>query len=164
MVDVDSSSHCSICLTDISNHASTTLQCEHTFHTHCYTTFLAHNIINKKEDIQCPLCRETILQIVVHSPTNIHLITNVHDDDNQEEGEDNEGNEGNQVTHHSHPLLLDNYQQQRHTIDDNDASVACTMVTVSVLKVLSISFIMYIIFLFVQCGMGNDNMLCNSNI
>lgn len=156
-------------MTDISNHASTTLQCQHTFHTHCYTTFLAHNIINKKGDIQCPLCRETILQIVVHSPTNIHLITNVHDEDN----DDNEDNEDTQDTHQSHILHLDNTQQHtvyerytrddRHDRHDNDASVACAMVCVSVAKIGLMSLVMYISFLFVQCGMGSSNALCNNN-
>lgn len=142
-------------MTHISDHACTVLQCQHKFHTHCYTTFLAHNVINKKDDIQCPMCRETILQIIIHSPTNIHLVTNVNE-------EDIEGNED------THALLMENNQSNIYNNNnsnisfENYPSQACSLVVISMLKMFMISFIIYICFLFIRCGMGADNMLCSN--
>lgn len=151
MMDVDSSNYCSICLNEVTTQASTTLECNHTFHTHCYTTFLAHNIIHKKEDIQCPLCRESILQIIVQSPTNIHLITNV-------SGEDSPNRPNSQGNEDTHTLLM---EQAHNSNEDNDATQACTMAVVSMVKIGIISLVMYISFLFIQCGMGTNNVMCN---
>lgn len=172
MLDIDSSSYCSICMTHISDHASTVLQCQHRFHTHCYTTFLAHNVINKKDDIQCPMCRDTILQIIVHSPTNIHIVTNMYGGSNQniEDNEDNEDNEVDRHGHnqdtHIHTLLLDNpsssiYSNNNNNNFEHNPSQACTLAVVSLSKMLLICFIMYVSFLFIRCGMGVNNMLCS---
>lgn len=170
MLEIDSSSYCSICMTQISDHACTVLQCQHKFHTHCYTTFLAHNVINKKDDIQCPMCRDTILQIIVHSPTNIHIVTNMYGESNQS----NQGNEDNEEDRHGdsqdthvHTLLLDNasssiYNNNNNNIYQHDPSQACTLAVVSMSKMLIICFIMYICFLFIRCGMGTNNMLCST--
>lgn len=154
-VETKISKYCSICMTDIDNQASTTLHCLHEFHTHCYTTYLAHNLLTKKEEIQCPLCRDIIMQIVVHSPDKIQLVA-INPNSEDVEGE---GNYPFVVDHSNHtnqsPLVHSNQ-------DDDDARHACAMAMTSVIKIGLLSTIMYISFLFIQCGMGTNNMLCTS--
>jgi hypothetical protein len=59
---------CAICFDDLDT-CITKLPCNHVYHSVCYSTFLAHELrVNTKDTIICPLCRRTILQIVVESP------------------------------------------------------------------------------------------------
>lgn len=64
---------CTICYSSIEDNTKTTLKCGHMYHTDCYTTYIAYNIINKKETITCPVCRNDILEIVVSKPDVIHV-------------------------------------------------------------------------------------------
>lgn len=66
---------CTICYSHIDDDTKSTLKCGHMYHTECYTSYIAYNIINKKETITCPVCRNGILEIVVNKPEVIHIIT-----------------------------------------------------------------------------------------
>lgn len=81
-ITVDSScdnDYCSICLTDITSSDNSTLKCSHKYHTECYTSYIAYNIVHKKENIACPVCRDNILQIVIDKPQTVHIITGDND-------------------------------------------------------------------------------------
>lgn len=73
--NMDNESICTICYSQIEDDTKTTLKCGHIYHTECYTTYIAFNIVNKKETITCPVCRNNILEIVVNKPDVIHIIT-----------------------------------------------------------------------------------------
>lgn len=76
---------CTICYSQIESNTKTTLKCGHVYHTDCYTTYIAYNIVNKKEIITCPVCRNNILEIVVDKPEVIHIIAG--DGDNEVENQ-----------------------------------------------------------------------------
>lgn len=72
---------CTICYSHIDDNTKSTLKCGHIYHTECYTTYIAYNIVNKKETITCPVCRNNILEIVVNKPEVINIITGDGDND-----------------------------------------------------------------------------------
>lgn len=83
---------CTICYSDIDDNSKATLKCGHMYHTGCYTSYIAYNIVHKKQAITCPVCRDDILEIVVNKPEVIHIISgdeendiesqSIYDDDN----------------------------------------------------------------------------------
>lgn len=74
---------CTICYSQIEDDTKTTLKCGHTYHTECYTSYIAYNVVNKKESITCPVCRNDILEIVVNKPDVIHIIAGDNDIESQ---------------------------------------------------------------------------------
>jgi Ring finger domain len=72
---------CTICYSQIDDDTKSTLKCGHTYHTDCYTQYIAYNIVNKKETITCPVCRNNIVEIIVNKPEVIHIITGDGDND-----------------------------------------------------------------------------------
>lgn len=84
---------CSICCENMVNSFTTTLKCCHTYHTECYTSYIAYNVINKKESINCPLCRDNILEITVTKPDVIHIVSGDHDIENQSGYDDDVNND-----------------------------------------------------------------------
>lgn len=74
---------CTICYSQILDSSKTILKCKHVYHTECYTTFIAYNVVNKKEIITCPICRSNILEIVENKPEVIHIIAGDNDIVNQ---------------------------------------------------------------------------------
>lgn len=71
----ENNNNCSICLCKTDCNALTTLKCGHTYHTDCYTSFLAYNIVNNKDNIACPICRDNIIQIVVDKSNTVQITT-----------------------------------------------------------------------------------------
>ncbi len=81
---------CSICYENMEDSFTTTLKCKHTYHTDCYTTYIAYNVINKKETINCPLCRNNVLKIAGNKPEIIHIITENNDIETETDIQDDE--------------------------------------------------------------------------
>lgn len=79
---------CTICYSSIEDDTKTTLKCGHVYHTECYTTYIAYNVVKKKETITCPVCRNDILEIV-NKPRFIQIITGNNDIESQSEYDDN---------------------------------------------------------------------------
>lgn len=79
--------YCSICLSNVCNDVHTRLACKHVYHTKCYTSYIAHNIVNRKEHIECPLCRNLIIQIIIHN-SETSQINN--EENNQNNGDDDD--------------------------------------------------------------------------
>lgn len=91
------------------------------------------------------------MQIIVHSPNNIQIVTN----------------SAVEECEHRNEFVLDNNQQlqqsqqsQQSQHRDDDAAHACSMAMISIIKVGILTTIMYISFMFIQCGIGKNNMLC----
>jgi hypothetical protein len=56
---------CYICLQNIPPNTGFTLDCNHTFHSGCYNTFLVHELrVKETNTVLCPACRECIIKIV----------------------------------------------------------------------------------------------------
>ena len=56
---------CYICLYDIAPNTGFTLECNHTFHSACYNTFIVHELrVKEANTVLCPACRECIIKIV----------------------------------------------------------------------------------------------------
>jgi hypothetical protein len=56
---------CYICLHDIALNTGFTLECNHTFHSACYNTFIVHELrVKETNTVLCPACRECIIKIV----------------------------------------------------------------------------------------------------
>jgi Ring finger domain len=77
---------CTVCYSNMDDVFNTTLKCGHSYHTDCYTSYIAYNIANKKETINCPVCRNNILEITVNKPevsvdNDVENQSNYHDDD-----------------------------------------------------------------------------------
>jgi hypothetical protein len=77
--NIDDNNVCTICYSHIEDDIKTTLKCGHMYHTECYTTYIAYNVVNKKESITCPVCRNDIIEIVVNKPEVIQIITGDYD-------------------------------------------------------------------------------------
>ena len=92
-VQTEYNTHCAICQEKL-NAPLCQLMCKHTFHTMCYNTYFAHELCNTKNKVACPLCRSTVLEVVVH-----------------------ERNEENTRDTQSHHIL----NRQRAITDDNDS-------------------------------------------
>lgn len=59
---------CAICLSDIDKY-SMALNCGHAFHPDCYNQYVVYEVMHGKRLVSCPLCRETLVQIVVEGET-----------------------------------------------------------------------------------------------
>lgn len=77
--------YCTICMSDIRCDHKTTLKCNHSYHSTCYTSYIAHNVVNKKEYIECPVCRGNILHVVVQTPQ----VININDNNDNDTESDN---------------------------------------------------------------------------
>lgn len=160
---------CSICMTDIQNQASTTLHCHHQYHSHCYTTYLAHNLLNKKENISCPMCRNPIIKVTIHSSSSVDILTYTDDTNDTNDTDDNENSiEDNDENTERHTFSLMHNEHNSTTLyydglDVHDMSDQnCTYAIVIMCKVGIIMCIMYLSFLMIQCGVGKNNVLCVS--
>lgn len=89
-IDESQDNICTICYSHIDNDTKSTLKCGHMYHTECYTTYIAYNVVNKKEIISCPVCRNNILEIVVDKPEVIHIITGDGDNDIESQSVDDD--------------------------------------------------------------------------
>lgn len=59
------SKECYICLHDIPPNTGFILDCNHTFHSACYNTYLVHELrVKETNSVLCPACRECIIKIV----------------------------------------------------------------------------------------------------
>lgn len=126
--------YCSICLSDIECNASTTLNCHHCYHTECYTSYIAYNIVHKKEKILCPVCRDDIIQVIIHDTQTIEVMTNnnhLHDDNNSQET-----NMSSSRCCNSHNLILNG------------------------LKTIMIMSVFFVVYFSIECGGGVNNVLC----
>ena len=74
---------CSVCYENMEDSFTTTLKCNHTYHTDCYTSYIAFNVMNKKETIDCPLCRSNVLKITIDKPDVIHIVAGENDIESQ---------------------------------------------------------------------------------
>ena len=149
-------SHCSICMDEITTKTYTRLNCLHTFHTDCYTSFIAHNIVNKKESIKCPMCRDTIIQVIIKHANIIHIIPNSHNHSRDGDEEDNyDGDYGYDIESqiHSSP-----------PVEVSGSSCTCPSMRLLIAYMLKLGMIggmLYIVFMGLQCGSGHVNALCN---
>lgn len=56
---------CYICLSSIPLNTGFTLDCNHTFHSGCYNTYIVHELkVKETNTVLCPACRECIIKIV----------------------------------------------------------------------------------------------------
>lgn len=85
---------CTVCYSNMDDAFNTTLKCGHSYHTDCYTSYIAYNVVNKKESINCPVCRNNILEITVNKPEVVHITTGDTDIESQSNYDDDEAREG----------------------------------------------------------------------
>ncbi len=81
---------CTVCYSNMDDVFNTTLKCGHSYHTDCYTSYIAYNVAQKKETINCPVCRNNILEIAVNKPevignNDVENQSNYDDDDDTQE-------------------------------------------------------------------------------
>jgi hypothetical protein len=135
---------CTICMEPIETSVYTKLNCCHDFHTDCYTTYITHKILNNKEYIECPNCRDPILQVIVHNPTTFHIITNGNDGDGQSDDLEDHSNEW-----------------------ENSTRCCCLppphILVFNLLRMGLIGCMLLISILSMHCGMGHQNVLCPSD-
>lgn len=74
---------CTICIENIEN-ACMSLDCGHVFHPTCYNDYMMYEFTHNKKCITCPVCRKTLINVVVESPNGLDIQHNGHDeyDDN----------------------------------------------------------------------------------
>ncbi len=155
---------CSICMTDIQNQASTTLHCDHQYHTHCYTTYLAHNLLNKKENISCPMCRNPIIKVTIHNSSSVDILTYTNDRDDGDD-EDNIGDNEDNTERHTFSLMHNEHSNTTlyyDNLDDITYNQNSTYAIVIMCKVGIIICMLYVSFLMIQCGVGTNNILCET--
>lgn len=74
---------CTVCFSNMDDNITTTLRCGHKYHTDCYTSYIAYNLVHKKETITCPICRGSILEITVNKPEALHIVAGENDIESQ---------------------------------------------------------------------------------
>lgn len=114
---------CTICLADIDNEVCTTLKCFHKFHTKCYTRFLTHNVVHKKQFIHCPVCRDAIIHIETINPTYVQIVENT----SREQGE------------------LDN--------TENTDVASCHVLASGIYKLGMLAGLCYVVYILLCCGL-----------
>lgn len=55
---------CTICIDTIEN-ACMSLDCGHVFHPTCYNEYMLYEFTHNKKCINCPVCRKTLISVVV---------------------------------------------------------------------------------------------------
>jgi hypothetical protein len=152
------SSICSICMTDIQDQASTTLHCGHQYHTHCYSTYLAHNLLNKKENISCPMCRNPIIKVTIHSSSSVDILTYTNDVDDEDDIGQNEDN----TERHTFSLMHNEHNSTTLYYEDLEQMSNHNYIYIVLCKVVLIICMLYMSFLMIQCGVGKNNILCET--
>jgi Ring finger domain len=84
---------CTVCYSNMDDVFNTTLKCGHSYHTDCYTSYIAYNVAHKKESINCPVCRNNILEITVNKPE----VTRTDNDVENQSGYDNDDDDTQQT-------------------------------------------------------------------
>lgn len=76
---VPSEKICTICIETIEN-ACMSLDCGHVFHPTCYNEYMLYEFTHNKKCINCPVCRKTLISVVVE-PSSLEIQQNEQDDD-----------------------------------------------------------------------------------
>ena len=75
---------CTICIENIET-ACMSLECGHVFHPTCYNDYMLYEFTHNKKCITCPMCRTTLISVVVEqSPPSLE-IQNSQEDDNDDD-------------------------------------------------------------------------------